>query len=129
MSIKHRIGVAIVAASALFAPLQSSHAEGVRAMIDGIGAAKCSQISADIKTQPSAVVNSLLGWAYGYMTRRNVERAIAGQVQVDLTANAFDEKQLLGIVLGFCEKEPDTRVYQVVDALFEVLLQKGSLTS
>ncbi|MCE9523990.1 MAG: hypothetical protein K8S25_16355 [Alphaproteobacteria bacterium] len=126
MTLKH-LAAAALATACIFAPLQYAHAD-VKAYIDGIGAAKCSQLTASLKAEPSATANNLLGWSYGYMTRRNIERAGAGQSQVDLT-KGFDEQKMLNIISGFCVDEPEARVVSVVDALFEVLLKNGSLTS
>lgn len=120
------IAAATIAAFATLAPLATAQAASVR--IDGIGAAKCSQITTDIKSQPAVVANSVVHWAYGYMTRRNIERGLRGQPQVDINATVSDQK-LLQVILSFCGDQPEARIFQVVDALYEVLLEKGSLVS
>jgi hypothetical protein len=128
MSILPRLVAASLLAIAALAPIQTAEADSVRVRVDGAGRALCSEITRDIKTEPTAVANAVLHWAYGYMTRRNVERAVAGQSQVDIGATV-DDRQLLGVILAVCEKEPSMRLFQVVDTLYEVLLEKGSLTS
>lgn len=118
------IAAATVAAFAVLAPLAAAQGDTVRVRVDGIGAAKCSQITTDIKTQPAVVANSVVHWAYGYMTRRNIERGLRGQPQVDIGATVSDQK-LLQVILSFCGDQPEARIFQVVDALYEVLLEKG----
>jgi hypothetical protein len=127
MPLKHLLGATLLASIACLAQPEPSHA-ATRVFIDGVGAATCSQVTADIKTNTEVVANSVLHWAYGYMTRRNIEQATRGQTQVDLSKN-FDGERMLGIILAFCEKEPSARIFQVVDALYEVLLKEQSPTS
>jgi hypothetical protein len=122
------IAAATIAAIAALAPFSTAQADSVAVRIDGIGAAKCSQITTDIKTQPAVVANSVVHWAYGYMTRRNIERGLRGQPQVDINATVSDQR-LLQVILSFCGDQPEARIFQVVDALYEVLLEKGSLVS
>lgn len=98
-------------------------------MIDGIGVAKCSEITADVKTQPSQVANALAQWAYGYITRRNIERGMAGKPQIDLPANGVTPQKLVGTILGVCEEAPDSHVFEVVEAFYRALLQKNNYTS
>lgn len=125
--IKH-VAAATIAAFAALAPLTTARADSVAVRIDGVGAARCSQITTDIKSQPAIVANSVVHWAYGYMTRRNVERGLRGLPQVNIGASVSDQ-QLLQVILSFCEDKPDARIFQVVDALYEVLLEKGSPVS
>ena len=129
MTIARRSAAALVAALALVASSQFVRAEGDKVRVDGIGAAQCSEITAGFQTQASPVANQLVGWAFGYMTRRNVERGLAGQSQVNFSSAGVTQEKLVTIILGYCEKDPSTRIYQIVDALYEVLLEKGSLTS
>jgi len=128
MAIATRLFITLFVASVLLVPPREARAEA-KVMIDGIGAAKCSQVTTEIKTQRATVTHSLLGWTYGYITRRNVERALAKQSQVDMPALKVGDQQLLSVMLSFCEKEPDTYIFQVVDALYQVLLEKGALTT
>ena len=63
------------------------------------------------------------------MSRRDIERAASGLTQVDLRPSGFGAKELLGVMLSVCEREPSMPLVFAVDALFEVLREKGSLTS
>ena len=121
MRLGYLLGGTLFAAASLLAPLQSARADS-QAFVDGIGAAKCSQIATDIQARPEVVANSLVHWAYGYMTRRNYEQAVKNQTQVDLTKD-FDAKKMLGTMLGICQKNPDVHIIEVVDALYEVMLK------
>jgi hypothetical protein len=130
MAIMYRTGVAFVAAFAVLAPLQAFSAEsGVRVRIEGVGAAQCSEVATRLEKRPEAVVNQIAGWAYGYMSRRNIERGIAGQSQAELTPDNMDAAKLVTVIVGACEKTPDARLYQIVEALYEILLENGTLTS
>src|SRR5262245_51658859 len=114
-----RSGTALIAAFGFVASLHTSHAEDIQIMIDGIGAAKCSDVNAAIKTKPDEVANAVANWSFGYLTRRNVERAMAHQNQIDLPAKGVTPTKLLDVVLGVCQTQPEHRVYEVVDALYE----------
>ena len=131
MSMMVRSGVALAAAFALFASLQPGRAAdtGVQVRIEGVGGALCSEVTTRLAARPEAVVNQIAGWAYGYMSRRNIERGIAGQPQAELTPGKLDAAAMVTVIVGFCEKQPETRLYQIVDAMYEILLEKGSLTS
>lgn len=129
MTIGSRLVVAHVAALAFAASLSTASADSVRVRAAGVGIATCSDVVAKIEAHREAVANQLAGWAYGYMTRRNIERALAGQSQAELTPENFNADQLVGLIIGFCKEQPNTRIYEVVDALYEILLEKGSLVS
>lgn len=99
------------------------------ASIDGVGAMQCSDITATMKTDKAkSLANQLVGWAYGYMTRRNIERAVNNKRQVNLQQQDFAVK-MLGTMVAVCEKGPDIYYYQAVDAFYEVLMQDQGLTS
>jgi hypothetical protein len=99
------------------------------AYIDGVGAMQCSDITATMKTDKAkSLANQLVGWAYGYMTRRNIERAVNNKRQVNLQQQDFAVK-MLGTMVTVCEKGPDIYYYQAVDAFYEVLMQDQGLTS
>lgn len=125
MSASDRIFAAMTAL-ALLAPF--ANAQGASVRIDGIGAAECRKVTADFKIQPTIVATALVHWSYGYITRRNVERGLANQSQVDI-AKATNDEKLLKVILRTCEDQPGLRVFQVVDALYEVILEKGTLSS
>jgi hypothetical protein len=129
MSIVVRSSAALVVAIAFAASLNTSRAEGVQVRIEGVGAALCSEVTARLQERPEGMVNQIVGWAYGYMSRRNIERGIAGQPQAELSPGKLDAAAMASIIVGACEKKPDARLYEVVDAMYEVLLQNGSLTS
>lgn len=105
------------------APLQSANAQ--KYIVDGIGASRCATIVADYKDRPTAVANDMMGWAYGYMTRRNIERAAAGLSQVNLQPSGFGPAEMVSLMLNFCADNPQVRYYVAVDALFELLREKG----
>lgn len=118
--------LASIAAIAMFsclAPLQSANAQ--KYIVDGIGASRCATIVADYKDRPTAVANDMMGWAYGYMTRRNIERAAAGLSQVNLQPSGFGPAEMVSLMLNFCADNPQVRYYVAVDALFELLREKG----
>jgi len=129
MTIGIRLAAASTAALALVVSLGTASAESVRVQAAGVGIATCSDVVAKMETNAQAVANQLAGWSYGYMTRRNIERALAGQSQANLTPENFDANQMVGLIVGFCKEQPNTRIYEVVDALYEILLEKGSLVS
>jgi hypothetical protein len=104
-------------------------AQAAQVMIDGRGSSKCSAVTADYAARPTATANDMMGWAYGYMTRRNMERVAAGKAQVNLQTDKFGPVEMVGLMLGFCEKEPEARYWSAVDALYEVLAQQQGLTS
>src|SRR5262245_62078247 len=118
-----------IALAAIFflAPLQSAQAQDVR--VDGIGAKYCSTVVADYKDRPTATANDMMGWAYGYMTRRNFERSAAGLSPVNLQPPGFGPVEMVTLMLGFCNDNPSVRYFQAVDALFEVLREKGNRLS
>jgi len=120
----------VVAAAAALAPSATAHADGAtQVKIDGIGAAACSQVMARFDGGGGPLVGeAILQWTYGYLSRRNVERGLASQATVDL-ALAVNEDKLLNVILKTCRGKPDLHVFQVVDAVYEVLLEKGTLTS
>lgn len=114
-------------AAAIGAGAPSAHAEA--AYIDGVGAMQCSAITAAMKTEKAKpLANQLVGWAYGYMTRRNMERAAAGRRQVNLQMKDFSVK-MLAIMLEVCEKGPDLYYYATVDAFYDVLMEEQGITS
>jgi hypothetical protein len=117
----------VLVSSAIIAIAQPAQAASI--MIDGRGASRCSDITVDYASHPTAVANDMMGWAYGYMTRRNIERAAAGKTQVNLQTEKFGPKEMVGMMLKFCQDQPDVRYYQAVDALFNVLAQDQGLTS
>lgn len=129
MSFRFAFAIATAAVLPFLAALPAAHAESVRVAVDGIGASTCGEFLSDVKAQPAEVSNAVAGWALGYMTRRNFERAKAGETQVDFASAKLTGSQVLGYVGLVCEKQADLRIFQVVDAVYEVLLEKGSLTS
>ncbi len=117
----------VLISSAAFIVAQPAQAAQV--MIDGRGAAKCSAVTADYAARSTAVANDMMGWAYGYMTRRNMERAAEGKQQVNLQTDKFGPVEMVALMLKFCEEHPDVRYYSAVDALFEVLAEQQNVTS
>lgn len=115
--------IVAIAAFSCFSALQTASAQ--QYMVDGIGASRCATIVADYKDRPTAVANDMMGWAYGYMTRRNMERAAASLSQVNLQPSGFGPVQMVKLMLGFCSENPQVRYYVAVDALFELLREKG----
>ena len=114
----------IVAAS--LTPLAA--AQNVKVAIDGIGAMKCTSILSGLKDEPTKAVNAIVGWSFGYMTRRNVERAVAGQNQVEFRDKVTPER-VLNVVSGYCEKNGDTRLFEIIDALYTILLEDSAVVS
>jgi hypothetical protein len=94
--------------------------------VDGIGIMKCSAIISNLKQEPTKATNAILGWALGYMGRRNVERAVAGQTQVDYYK--VPPEKILGVITGFCGENPDTRLIEIADTFYEVLLKENAPT-
>ena len=100
------------------------------AYIDGVGSMQCSVITTTMKTDKAkALANQLVGWGYGYMTRRNIERANANQRQVNLHNVDDFAVKMLATMMALCEKAPDLYYYMAVDAFYEVLLKEQSPTS
>ena len=120
--------VAGLLAASMALPI-APRSQAAQIMVDGRGAAKCSVVTSDYKARPTAVANDMMGWAYGYMTRRNFERAASGKVQVNLQTDKFGPVEMVSLMLKFCEENPDVRYYSAVDALFELLAQDQGLTS
>ena len=91
--------------------------------LDGIGAMKCTAIVTGLKERPAEAANAVLGWTYGYMARRNIERGAAGKSQVAYS-NTEAEK-ILGIIGGFCSEaaNADARLFQIADSLYDILLE------
>ena len=117
----------VLFASAICFATPSAVAED--AYIDGVGAMQCSVITATMQTDKAKpLANQLVGWAYGYMTRRNIERATSGKRQVNLQQKDFAVK-MLATMVAVCEKGPDIYYYQAVDAFYDVLMQDQGLTS
>jgi hypothetical protein len=114
---------AVVASLAVFAPMQSQ-ADTVTVSMDGIGAAQCTKILANLESQPSATANAITGWTYGYMTRRNMERAVAKQNQVDFKGDKITQEKVLVLLIAGCKEFPDRRLYEIADASYEALLQE-----
>jgi hypothetical protein len=120
--------VGVLITSAMFAPLIPANA-AAGFMVDGRGASKCSQVTTDYAARPTATANDMMGWAYGYMTRRNMERSAASLQQVTLQTDGFGPVEMVAMMLKFCQDHPDVRYVSAVDALFEVLAEKQGLTS
>ena len=116
----------VLAATILFAPLAA--ADNVKVAIDGIGAMKCTSMLKGLKEEPTKAVNAIIGWSFGYMTRRNVERAIAGKGQLEFRDKVTPDA-VLNVVSGFCEKNGDARLFEIIDTLYEVLLEDTAITS
>lgn len=121
--------LAAFAAMATFAPVETASADDMSFRIDGIGSRQCSAIVAGYKEQPTAVANDMMGWAYGYMTRRNYERAKQGLSQIRLQTEKFGPPQMVALMLGFCGENPDVYYFVAVDALFEVLAKDQGIVS
>jgi hypothetical protein len=121
--------LAAFAAMATFAPVETASAADMNVRIDGIGSRQCSSIVAGYKEQPTAVANDMMGWAYGYMTRRNYERARQGLSQIRLQTEKFGPAEMIALMLGFCGENPDVYYFVAVDALFEVLAKDQGIVS
>ena len=78
-----------------------------------------------MKERPNAAANAISGWALGYMTRRNIERGIANQTQVDFNALQVSQERVLNVVVGTCGKFADMRLFEIVDLLYQVLLEEN----
>lgn len=117
---------AIITFSSLCMPI-AANAQQHR--IDGVGAAKCSAIVAGYASQPTATVNDMMGWAYGYMTRRNIERVNAGLRAVNLQPDGFGPAEMVTLMMNFCQENPEIRYYRAVDALFEIMAKDQGLIS
>lgn len=124
---KRLIVAGVLASASILAPTVPAHA--VSFAIDGRGASKCSQITSDYSAHPTATANDMMGWAYGYMTRRNMERAASGLQQVTLQTDSFGPVEMVATMLKFCENQPGVRYVSAVDALYELLMEKQGLTS
>jgi hypothetical protein len=116
----------VVALLFAFAPAASAD---VTFRVDGIGSRQCSVITAAFQKEPTAVANDMMGWAYGYMTRRNYERARAGLTQIRLQSEKFGPADMVALMLTFCEQNPDVHYYMAVDALFEILAREQGLVA
>jgi hypothetical protein len=113
---------AAVMCAATLAAAQLAAAD-TKVHIDGIGAMKCTAIVTGLKERPAEAANAVLGWTYGYMARRNIERGAAGKPQVAYSST--EAEKIIGIIGGFCsEKEnADARLYQIADSLYDILLE------
>ena len=127
MSGRFAVIVCLLAASVL-APTHAT-AAGVTFRVDGIGSRQCSEITAAFKEDAKGIANDMMGWAYGYMTRRNFERARAGLTQIRLQSEKFGPVEMVSLMLTFCEDHPSVRYYAAVDALFEILAEEQGIVS
>lgn len=120
--------IACFVALSTFASVPTMSAD-LSVRVDGIGSRKCTAITAGFKEQPTAVANDMMGWAYGYMTRRNFERAKAGLSQIKLQSEKFGPPEMVALMLRFCEENPEVYYFQAVDALFEILAEEQGIVS
>lgn len=116
----NRIAGVFLAATFAAAPLAAAD---TKVHLDGIGAMKCTAIVTGLKERPAEAANAVLGWTYGYMARRNIERGAAGKPQVAYS-NTEAEK-IIGIIQGFCSEaeNADARLFQIADSLYDILLE------
>ena len=125
MIIRRRIYVVMIAALILSISAQNTRAEGVRVKIDAIGGVQCSQILTDFKEKPIVIGNAVTGWVFGYMARRNAERATAKRSQVDFRAQSVTQEYVLNVIIKTCDKHPELRLFEVAEALYGVLIKKS----
>ena len=120
------LAASIFIAAASLTPLAA--ADNVKVSIDGIGAMQCTSVLKGLKEEPTKAVNAIVGWSFGYMTRRNVERALSNQNQLEFR-DKITPDAVLNVVSGFCEKHGDTRLFEIIDAMYEALLADTAITS
>lgn len=121
--LKHLAAAAAVASLAVFSSMPS-RADTVRVSIDAIGAAQCKTVLTTLDAQPTATANAITGWTYGYMTRRNMERALSKQNQVDFKNDKITQEKVLVLLVAGCTEFPERRLFEIADAFYEVLLQE-----
>ena len=109
--------------AAALAAAQPASAEN-KTYIDGIGAMKCSAIAVGLKDDPAKAANAILGWTYGYMARRNMERSAAGKPYVQYGEGSAD--RILNTINGFCsdKENADARLFQIADTLYNIFSEE-----
>ncbi len=114
-------GSLLVAAIAAVPPAAAAE---TKAYIDGIGAMKCSAILVGMNKEPDKAANAILGWTYGYMARRNIERSAAGKSNAEY--GNVDPEKVLGTITGFCGEagNADARLFQIADTLYNIILEE-----
>ena len=128
MPLNRTLAAALFAAPLLTAAIANAE-ETIRLDVDVLGGSKCSAVLQDLKDQPTQAANAYSGWALGYMARRNVERAIANQTQVDFQKAKLGQQVVLKAVVALCSENADAPLFLVVDAFYKAMLEDSPLTS
>ena len=105
---------AAVAATAAAATMAASEP----LVSQGIGAAGCEQLAADINPAEglSNPVNlALVAWVQGYVSAANVALLEDDSKHVDMSA--LDESKVLTLVQEFCKANPDKKPVAAIDDL------------
>jgi hypothetical protein len=84
----------------------------------GIGAARCERLAADIHPAQGIAnpVNlAMLAWVQGYVSAANIALLEDGGRHVDMST--LDETRLLALVQEFCKANPDRKPVAAIDDL------------
>jgi hypothetical protein len=102
-----------------FGAANSAIAQDIR--VDGIGAQRCGAVVSAYEANPATIGNSMVSWAYGYMTRRNLERTASGLNPINLQPAGLGPSNMMKLLIGVCERQPNAHFVLAVDALFDYL--------
>jgi hypothetical protein len=111
----------LMAAACLAAGLATGAADAPAAgplISQGIGAASCERLAADIKPADGLAnpVNlALLAWVQGYVSAANIALLEDDGRHVDM--NALDEARVLTEIQAYCKANPDRKPVTAIDDL------------
>lgn len=75
----------------------------------GGGTLLCNQIN-PIGLTDEAASSAFANWAVGFLSGMNIQGALDRRPEVDLMAIAANKPLLIGRVMAYCDKNPDTAV-------------------
>ncbi len=101
--------------------------DGEHVLKKGWGALKCSDLTSEYSSygfsDKRLVEYGLAEWGWGYMTAKNSASADSEEKNADLSL--WGSLALADAIIDLCTNSPDVDVYEVVDALFEKLVQES----
>lgn len=75
----------------------------------GAGTLLCNQIN-PVGLTDEAASSAFANWAAGFLSGMNIQGALDNRPQVDLLAVAANKPLLIGRVMAYCDKNPETTV-------------------
>jgi hypothetical protein len=116
MTMKFMGAACLAAGLAAIAPVAAAAAEPL--ISQGIGAASCERLAADIKPADGLAnpINlALLAWVQGYVSAANIALLEDDGRHVDMSA--LDETRVLTEIQAYCKANPDKRPVTAIDGL------------